>query len=42
MKDDTFICHELDTNDQKKSGNYLFAWTLKEIDAGEFGIYTIF
>ncbi len=45
MKDDIFIWHELDTNDQKKSGNFmngLFGWTLKEIDAGEFGIYTIF
>lgn len=45
MNDDIFIWHELDTNNQKKSGNFinkLFGWTLKEIDAGEFGIYTIF
>jgi predicted enzyme related to lactoylglutathione lyase len=45
MKNDIFIWHELDTTDQKRSGNFinkLFGWTIKEIDAGEFGIYTIF
>ncbi|MGZ5243609.1 MAG: VOC family protein [Bacteroidia bacterium] len=45
MSEDIFIWHELDTNDQKQSGDFisgLFGWTLKEIDAGEFGIYTIF
>ncbi len=44
-KDEIFIWHELDTNDQKKSGDFfnkLFGWTLKEVDAGEFGTYTIF
>lgn len=45
MNEDIFIWHELDTNDQKTSGHFisnLFGWTLKETDAGEFGIYTIF
>ncbi len=45
MKDKIFIWHELDTSDQKKSGNFihkLFGWSLKEVDAGEFGVYTIF
>lgn len=44
-KDEIFIWHELDTKNQKKSGtfiNQLFGWTLKDIDAGEFGTYTIF
>lgn len=44
-KDEIFIWHELDTHDQKKSGHFfhkLLGWTLKEVDAGEFGIYTIF
>ncbi len=44
-KDEIFIWHELDTSDPKKSGHFfnkLFGWTLKEVDAGEFGTYTIF
>jgi predicted enzyme related to lactoylglutathione lyase len=44
-KEEIFIWHELDTSDQKKSGQFLvnlFGWTIKEVDAGEFGIYTIF
>jgi uncharacterized protein len=44
-KDEIFIWHELDTQDQKKSGNFfnkLFGWTLKEVEAGKFGTYTIF
>jgi predicted enzyme related to lactoylglutathione lyase len=34
-----------DAPDQKKSGTFfsqLFGWTLKEVDAGKFGIYTLF
>lgn len=45
MSEGIFIWHELDTNDQKLSGEFissLFGWTLKEINAGEFGTYTIF
>jgi len=44
-RQEIFIWNELDTTDQKKSGAFfskLLGWTLKEIDAGEFGIYTIF
>lgn len=44
-RQEIFIWNELDTTDQKKSGVFfskLLGWTLKEIDAGEFGIYTIF
>jgi len=40
-----FIWNELDTTDQKRSGDFfckLLGWTPKEIDAGEFGTYTIF
>lgn len=40
-----FIWHELVTPDQKKSGTFfsqLFGWTCKEVDAGEFGTYTLF
>lgn len=40
-----FIWNELDTVDQKRSGMFfskLLGWTLKEVDAGEFGKYTIF
>jgi len=40
-----FIWHELVTPDQKKSGIFfskLFGWNLREVDAGEFGIYTLF
>jgi hypothetical protein len=41
----TFIWNELDTPDQKASGMFfsaLLGWTRKEIDAGPFGIYTLF
>ncbi|MFC2026778.1 VOC family protein [Chloroflexota bacterium] len=44
-RQDIFIWNELDTTDQKESGaffNKLLGWTLKEVDAGEFEIYTIF
>ena len=40
-----FIWHELVTSDQKKSGSFfieLLGWTSKEVDAGEFGTYTLF
>ena len=40
-----FIWHELVTPDQKKSGAFfseLFDWNIKEVDAGEFGTYTLF
>ncbi len=40
-----FIWHELVTSDQKKSGvffNELMGWSTKEVDAGEYGTYTLF
>jgi len=40
-----FIWHELVTLDQELSGTFfsqLFGWTLKKVDAGPFGIYTLF
>jgi predicted enzyme related to lactoylglutathione lyase len=40
-----FIWHELVTTDQKISGAFfsqLFEWTRKEVDAGPFGIYSLF
>ena len=40
-----FIWHELVTPDQKKSGTFfsqLFGWSCKEVDAGKYGIYTLF
>ncbi|PKO60572.1 MAG: VOC family protein [Betaproteobacteria bacterium HGW-Betaproteobacteria-18] len=40
-----FIWHELVTPDQACSGKFfseLFGWTHKEVDAGPFGIYTLF
>jgi hypothetical protein len=40
-----FIWHELVTPDQAASGAFfsqLFGWTRKEVDAGSFGIYTLF
>lgn len=40
-----FIWHELVTSDQKNSGEFfsqLFGWERKEVDAGPFGIYTLF
>jgi predicted enzyme related to lactoylglutathione lyase len=41
----TFVWHDLVTTDQKKSGAFfsqLLGWTRKEIEAGGFGIYTLF
>ena len=43
-KENPFIWHELVTSDQKKSGEFfceLLGWKTTELDAGEFGIYTI-
>lgn len=40
-----FLWHELVTPDQPSSGaffSHLFGWTLKEVDAGPFGTYTLF
>ena len=40
-----FIWHELVTPDQTRSGTFfcqLLGWTSKEVDAGSFGIYTLF
>lgn len=40
-----FIWNELVTPDQTSSGAFfsqLFGWTRKEVDAGLFGIYTLF
>jgi len=40
-----FIWNELVTSDQKSSGAFfsqLFGWSCKEVDAGPFGIYTLF
>ncbi|OGQ95144.1 MAG: glyoxalase [Deltaproteobacteria bacterium RIFOXYD12_FULL_57_12] len=40
-----FVWHELVTPDQTRSGAFfsqLFGWTRKEVDAGPFGIYTLF
>lgn len=40
-----FIWHELVTPDQTSSGAFfsrLFGWKRKEVDAGPFGIYTLF
>ena len=40
-----FIWHELVTSNQKNSGAFysqLFGWTCEEVDAGQFGIYTLF
>lgn len=40
-----FIWHELVTPDQATSGAFyreLLGWTSKEVDAGPFGIYTLF
>ena len=42
---DPFIWHELVTPDQKKSGEFfskLFGWNTKEVDAGDYGTYTLF
>ena len=40
-----FIWQELVTIDQESSGNFfcnLLGWSLKKVDAGEFGTYTLF
>ena len=40
-----FIWHELVTSDQNKSGTFfteLLGWSMKEVDAGDFGKYTLF
>ena len=40
-----FIWHELVTSDQKRSGDFfceLLGWQSIEVDAGEFGVYTLF
>ena len=40
-----FIWQELVTPDQTSSGAFfsrLFGWTRKQVDAGQFGIYTLF
>ncbi len=40
-----FIWQELVTPDQEASGAFyskLFGWSLKQVDAGEYGVYTIF
>ncbi len=41
----TFMWNELVTSDQKKCGTFyseLLGWTLREVDAGPFGTYTLF
>jgi len=40
-----FIWQELVTSDQEASGTFfskLFGWKLKQVDAGDFGTYTLF
>ena len=40
-----FIWHELVTSDQEISGAFfsqLLGWERKQVDAGEFGAYTLF
>ncbi len=40
-----FIWHELVTPDQSVSGAFfagLFGWTQRQVDAGRFGVYTLF
>ncbi len=44
-ENDTFIWQELVTTDQEASGrffNELLDWSMKQVDAGEFGTYTLF
>ena len=44
-KPSPFIWHELVTTDQQKSGAFfreLLGWQATEVDAGEFGTYTLF
>ncbi len=41
----TFIWNELETTDQKTAGDFycrLLGWTRHEVDAGPFGVYTLF
>ena len=43
--DNTFIWQELVTADQEASGAFfskLLGWSMKQVDAGEFGTYTLF
>ena len=43
--DNTFIWQELVTPDQEASGAFyskLLGWSMKQVDAGEFGTYTLF
>ena len=45
LEQSPFIWNELVTSDQKSSGSFfsqLFGWSRKEVDAGPFGIYTLF
>ena len=40
-----FVWHELVTPDREKSGDFfcnLLGWSRKEVDAGQFGTYTLF
>ena len=40
-----FIWHELVTDDQQTSGEFfsrLLGWTSRQVDAGEYGTYTLF
>ena len=40
-----FIWQELVTTDQETSGEFfsqLLGWKMKQVDAGEFGTYTLF
>ena len=44
-EENPFIWQELVTPDQETSGTFfskLFGWSLKQVDAGEFGTYTLF
>ena len=41
----TFLWNELETPDQSTAGEFyaqLFGWTRHEVDAGPFGVYTLF
>ncbi|MBT2971605.1 MAG: glyoxalase [gamma proteobacterium symbiont of Ctena orbiculata] len=45
MSAEPFVWHELVTSDQEKSGWFfkkLLGWETKQVDAGEFGVYTLF
>ena len=44
-KSNPFFWHELVTPDQSRSGAFfceLLGWTRREVDAGRFGVYTLF